>query len=93
MLGTEVMENSTGTLTANMVNVELPPFVSSKSDSEIAAFYVHKSLYEYNTILHVYKTNKKWWVRFSGQVYLELDDFEKAGEAVLAITRELNKEA
>lgn len=87
------MENSTGTLTANMVNVELPSFISSKSDGEIAAFYLRKSLYEYNTILHVYKTNKKWWVRLSGQVYLELDDFQKAGEAVLAITRELNKEA
>ncbi|CAO3610736.1 unnamed protein product [Mucor hiemalis] len=93
MFGTQILENSTGTLTANMVNVELPPFISSKSDGEIAAFYVRKSLYEYNTILHVYKTNKRWWVRLSGQVYLELDDFQKAGEAVLAITRELNKEA
>jgi hypothetical protein len=93
MLGTQVMENSTKTLTANMVNIELPAFVSSKPDSQIPAYYQKKSLYEYSTIFHVYKISNKWWVRLSGQVYLDLDDFKKAGEALLAVTRELNEEA
>lgn len=93
MLKTQVMENSTRTLTANMVNIELPPFTSKKPENQIPAYYNRKSLYEHNTILHVYKTNSKWWVRLSGQIYLDLSDFKKAGEAILSITRELDQEA
>lgn len=91
ILGTQVMENSTKTLTANMVNVELPPFKSSKTDGEIAALYLHKLIYEHNTMAAVYKNNNKWWVRLCGQIYVDLDDFKKTGEALLAITKELDE--
>lgn len=85
------MENSTKTLTVNMVNVELPAFTTSKSDGEIAAFFLNKSIYEYHTMLPIYKNNSKWWVRLCGQIYVDLDDFQKAGEAVLAIIKEIDE--
>jgi hypothetical protein len=91
LLGTQVMENSTKTLTVNMVNVELPAFTTSKSDGEIAAFFLNKSIYEYHTMLPIYKNNSKWWVRLCGQIYVDLDDFQKAGEAVLAIVKEIDE--
>lgn len=89
IFGTQVMENSTKTLTASMVNIELPAFTTTKSDVEIMQFFLNKSIYDYNTTLSVYRNNNKWWVRLSGQIYLELDDFEKAAEIILAIIKEL----
>ena len=93
ILGTQVMENSTKTLTTNMVTVELPPFKTSKSDAEVANFYLDKAIYEYNTMFPAFKASGKWWVRLSGAVYLDLDDFKQVGEILLAITASLDKEA
>lgn len=92
MLGTRVMENSTKTLTESMVNVELPAIKSSKTDAEIANFYLQKLIYDYNTMASVYKNNNIWWVRLCGQVYVDLDDFKAAGEALLAISKQINQE-
>ncbi|KAG2206950.1 hypothetical protein INT47_008419 [Mucor saturninus] len=92
LLGTQVMENSTKTLTANMVNIELPAFKTSKTDPEIMAFFLNKSIYEKHTMLSIYKNNSKWWVRLCGQIYVDLDDFQKAGEAVLAIIKEIDEQ-
>jgi hypothetical protein len=93
IFGTQVMENSTKTLTANMVNVELPAFKTSKTDAEIASFYLEKLIFEHNTMASVYKNNYKWWVRLCGQIYVDLDDFKTAGEALLAITKEVDESA
>lgn len=92
ILGTRVMENSTKTLTANMVNIELPVINSSKTDAEIADFYLKKLIYDYNTMASVYKNNNTWWVRLCGQVYVDLYDFKIAGEALLAISKQINQE-
>lgn len=93
ILGTRVMENSTKTLTANMVNIEVPiKSTTTKSDAEIVKIYLHKLIYEHNTMASVYKNRDTWWVRLCGQIYLDLDDFEIVGKALLAITNEVNKE-
>lgn len=93
ILGTCVMENSTKTLTANMVNVQVPiKPTTTKSDADIVKTYLQKLIYEHNTMASVYKNNDTWWVRLCGQIYLDLDDFETAGKALLAITNEINKE-
>ncbi|PHZ11356.1 PLP-dependent transferase [Rhizopus microsporus ATCC 52813] len=91
MLGTQVMENSTKTLTASMVNVELPIKNTTKTDQEITSFFMKKSIYEYNTIIVVYKNNSKWWARLCGQIYIDLDDFKAAGEIILKIIKELEQ--
>lgn len=87
--GTQIMENSTRTLTASMVNIELPPFTTTKTTKEVMDFFLNKSIYEYNTTLSVYKNNNKWWVRLSGQIYLDLDDFEKVADVILSIIKQL----
>ncbi|KAL7310471.1 hypothetical protein PS15m_009967 [Mucor circinelloides] len=92
MLGTQVLENSAKTLTASMVSIELPPFNTTLKDSEIGPFIMKKLIYEYNTMAPTYKNNGKWYTRLCGQVYVDLDDFEHAGKALLAILGELNKQ-
>ncbi|CAO3702782.1 unnamed protein product [Rhizopus stolonifer] len=90
MLRTQVMENSTKTLTANMVNIELPiPSTVSLPDSEIPNFFMKKAVFEHNTTLIVYKNNDKWWVRLCAQIYLDLDDFKATGEVLLKLIKEL----
>lgn len=91
MLGTQVMENSTKTLTANMVNIELPIKNTTKTDQEITSFFMKKSIYEYNTTLAVYKHNSKWWVRLCSQIYVDLDDFKATGEIILKMIKELEQ--
>ncbi|KAI8350136.1 pyridoxal phosphate-dependent transferase [Blakeslea trispora] len=90
-LGTSVMENSTKTLTANMVNIELPHFKTSKSDSEVQAFFMQKSIYEHHTTLPVYKNNNKWWVRLCGQIYVDLDDFDYVANVLRTLVDEINE--
>ncbi|KAI9245323.1 pyridoxal phosphate-dependent transferase [Sporodiniella umbellata] len=90
LLDTQVMENSTKTLTANMVNVELPiPSTVTLSDAEMFSYFMKKSIYEHNTTLVVYKNNGKWWVRLCAQVYLDLEDFKAVGEILLKLLKEL----
>ncbi|KAI8982537.1 pyridoxal phosphate-dependent transferase [Pilobolus umbonatus] len=91
ILNTRVMENSTKTLTLGMVNVELPIPPTSKSDSEISNHFMQRSLYGYNTMFVTYKHNNVWWVRLCGQIYLDLDDFEKSAYSLLAIIKELEE--
>jgi selenocysteine lyase/cysteine desulfurase len=37
---------------------------------------------EYNTFIPVFFFQRSWWVRLSGQVYLDLDDFDWAGRVL-----------
>lgn len=91
ILGTSVMENSEGTLTASMVNVELPLKESKYSDSETERLIIEKMIYEHNCLAPAYKHNGKWWVRFSGQIYIDLDDFKYGAKAIQQICNELQK--
>ncbi|CAO3622358.1 unnamed protein product [Cunninghamella blakesleeana] len=89
ILGTQVLENDDKTLTACMVNVELP-LKTTLADNEIGKTIVRKLIYEHNTMASPFKNNGKWWIRLCGQVYLELDDFKKGGEAILKVCQDLN---
>ncbi|KAI8970339.1 pyridoxal phosphate-dependent transferase [Mycotypha africana] len=92
MLGTRVMENSTKTLTASMVNVELPHFETSKiQNGQVAPYIIKKLVYEHNMTALIYENNGKYWIRLSGQIYVDLNDFKAVGEALLSIIQELNK--
>lgn len=92
MLGTQVLENSAKTLTTSMVSIELPPFNTSLTDNEINSFIMKKLIYEHQTMAASYKNNGKWYTRLCGQVYVDLDDFEHAGKALLVILKELNEQ-
>ncbi|CAO3612403.1 unnamed protein product [Cunninghamella echinulata] len=90
ILGTQVMENDDKTLTVAMVNVELP-LKTTLPESEIGKTIIKKLIYEHNTMASPFKNNGRWWIRLCAQVYLELDDFKKGGEAILKVCQDLNK--
>ncbi|CDH50589.1 aminotransferase family protein [Lichtheimia corymbifera JMRC:FSU:9682] len=91
LLGTSVMENPEGTLTASMVNVELPLKESKYSDGETERLFIEKIIYEHNCMAPAFKHNGKWWVRLSGQVYNDLDDFKYGAKVIQQICNELQK--
>ncbi|KAK8080839.1 pyridoxal phosphate-dependent transferase [Apiospora hydei] len=92
ILGTEVLENSTGTLgRCGMTNVALPIQVTADGAlpaAEVPAvtnWILGKLMKDYNTFIPLFHGNGKIWARMSAQVYLELEDFEWAGRALLEI--------
>lgn len=96
--GTEVMENSTRTLTTSLVNVEVPLWKVASSET-LAVFYnstkirkfnqeyldfVQRAMaYDHKTYVQVFVYNGKLYARWSCQVYNELGDFEYASDVVL----------
>ena len=98
ILGTRIMDNSTGTLTKDscLVNVLLPLEISPSKiagkhcidpgHGAIATEWMQEALIEdFNTFMPIYFFQGQWWTRLSAQIYLELSDFEWAGAALKAI--------
>ncbi|KAF2025646.1 PLP-dependent transferase [Setomelanomma holmii] len=95
-LGTEVLENSTNTLgRCCLSNVRLPISVATaqayaaKAGVEEAGVggvvrdWLSKTLIDdYGTFIQSLFYNGAWWARLSGQVYLEMADFEWAAETL-----------
>ncbi|KAJ4336048.1 hypothetical protein N0V95_008717 [Ascochyta clinopodiicola] len=91
-LGTEMMDNETKTLSqCCMAMVRLPIGVGKAQQTgdtiglgkdqvarEVTLWLLRKMLDDYNTFLQTFFYGGAWWVRLSGQVYLELSDFEAA---------------
>lgn len=99
-LGTEVMENKTGTLGAEccLANVRLPISVVKAKEYAAAAGveeadvggevrdWMHKtSLDDHGTFLQTMFHGGAWWARLSGQVYLEMADMTWAAETLKKI--------
>ena len=90
ILGTDVMENETRTLTkCAFANVRLPldigdePGQVPEKDMYLVAVWMTTMLVrELDTYSPVFFHAKKFWTRFSGQIYLELSDFEKGARAL-----------
>lgn len=94
MLGTEVLDNSEGTLTngISMVNVRLPLHprgeegrpgdrkvdIGAKGNAWVSHWAQTHSI-TYNTFLAFVWHANAWWVRISAQVYLDMTDFELCG--------------
>jgi len=83
MFGTEVLENEEGSLGRGtfMVNVRLPLDAKTVPLDERGAFrvveYLLKATIDVSgSLLACMWYAGSWWVRFSAQVYLELEDFE-----------------
>lgn len=97
ILGTEVLENSKGTLTnCSMANVALPLWLGEKGagakEDEVvipeeeggqAVAFIMRTLFEdYKTIVPTFWLGKRFWVRISAQVYLDVADYEYGAEAL-----------
>ncbi|KAK7420450.1 hypothetical protein QQZ08_010437 [Neonectria magnoliae] len=104
-LGTEVMENATGTLrNCAMGNVALPIWTDAgaragegdavvpAADAITAFQWILKTLMdEYKTFLSLFVHGGRFWVRFSAQVYLGLEDYEYATAALKDICERVAK--
>ncbi|KAI4663022.1 uncharacterized protein J4E79_004334 [Alternaria viburni] len=105
VLGTEVMENSTGTLgQCCLSNVRLPISPSLAQDiatkngidkeevgNLIRDFMERLSCEEYGTFIMMKWYGGVWWTRLSGQVYLEMADFEWAAKTIKEICERVEK--
>ncbi|KAL7773829.1 hypothetical protein CFE70_003796 [Pyrenophora teres f. teres 0-1] len=105
VLGTEVLENSTGTLgKCCMSNVQLPISISrvhdvaaqsgiNKDDAGILVRDWMKKLSsdEYSTFIMIQWHAGKWWTRLSAQAYLEMKDFEWAAATLKEMCARVDK--
>ncbi|KAL3427278.1 aminotransferase family protein [Phlyctema vagabunda] len=84
ILGTKILDNATNTLTnCAMVNVQLPLAVGESKIKtadvgQATKWLLDTAMVEYRTFVpFLYnQREKKWWVRLSAQIYLDLDDFK-----------------
>lgn len=99
ILGTSVLDNKEHSLTnCCMVNVLLPLSFGGNGESDgnivkptpgiegTVSDWIQRTLIsEYKTYLPVFFFQGAWWTRLSGQVYLDIDDFEWAGRVLLEV--------
>jgi selenocysteine lyase/cysteine desulfurase len=99
LLGTEVLDNKTGTLNqCAMANVRLP--ISVAKAQEVAAksglakdevglvvrdWMCSVFLSDYGTFIQTFFYDGAWWGRLSGQVYLDMRDFEWAAQTLKTV--------
>lgn len=107
VLGTEIMDNEAGTITdCCMVNVRLPLRISYSQETmaeqgeyvvkpghgfEATDWILDTLMNEFNTFLAIYYFQDAWWVRMSGQIYLEMADFEWAGRVLKELCERAGK--
>ncbi|KIY69533.1 PLP-dependent transferase [Cylindrobasidium torrendii FP15055 ss-10] len=92
ILGTRPMDETPNhELTLNMSNVELPipANLTPELRTQVNDFLELSLLREYNVFAVAFWHNNTWWVRCSCQVFNELSDFEKLGDALIALCREV----
>jgi selenocysteine lyase/cysteine desulfurase len=104
-LGTEVLENSTGTLgKCALVNVRLPIDVAKAKafaaqagmeEADVWAgvrdWFAKTLIDEYGTFIQSLYFGDAWWARLSGQVYLDMQDMAWAAETLKKICERINK--
>ena len=99
IFGTEVMENEEQTLNRSAFsNVRLPLEVGSSSGqiaeedkSKVMFWMAARLLEDYDTFVALYFHAESFWVRISGQIYLELDDFSRGSEAIQELCKRAQK--
>lgn len=107
ILGTEVMDNKTGTLTnCGMVNVALPMVIVDDSEGgktgldgaeplkvprkavfALTQWMLETMMSEYHTFIALGVHQGRWWARLSATVYLDMHDFEWAGQTLLDLCK------
>ncbi|KAI1499230.1 pyridoxal phosphate-dependent transferase [Biscogniauxia marginata] len=90
ILGTEVLDNKTGTMSnCSMTNIALP---LSITEASAATEWILKTMMkDYKTFLPLFIIEDRFWVRISAQVYLDIDDFKWAGHTLLELCTRVKK--
>jgi len=99
VLQTEVLDNEEETLTkCCFANVRLPLEIGNargevrEEDAAAATQWLVLTMVEdHHTFMAVVFYAGSWWVRLSGQIYLEAKDFEWAGEVLKGLCERVRK--
>jgi len=91
-LGTKVMDSTdNGELTANMTNIELPIPASIKPSKEIYYLFEDEMTDTYKIFVPPFYYQGRWWARASAQIYNDLSDFERLGNALAATCQKIKQ--
>jgi len=97
ILDTCVLDLPDNSLTACMVNVQLP-IIKSRIGNDLTAWlmvadsWLFDSLFkEFKTVLPIFEYRGKIWARFSAQIWLEVADFEYGAKALLELSNRINQ--
>ena len=91
ILGTEVLDNEDRTLTnCAMMQVRLPLKVSDGEDlrkhpTTVKLWLMRRLAEDYDMFIPVFFHANVFWARFSGQIYLEVDDYERGAKALAEV--------
>ncbi|PTB38747.1 uncharacterized protein TrAFT101_006770 [Trichoderma asperellum] len=106
VLGTEVLDNSKGTLTnCAMANIALPLWKGEKGpeaketeivvpaeDMSLAVAWLMRTLADdYKTIVPMFLLGNRLWFRTSAQIYLDMEDYEYLAESLKAMCERVGK--
>ncbi|KAJ5716711.1 Pyridoxal phosphate-dependent transferase major region subdomain 1 [Penicillium malachiteum] len=105
ILGTRILDDTDHCMTnCSMVNILLPlerptsgtgSLVKCKGSTETATItdWMQLTLIEnWKTFMPIFPFQGRWWVRLSGQIYLDDSDFEWAGWTLKAVCEQLEQE-
>ncbi|KAH6609803.1 cysteine desulfurylase [Trichoderma cornu-damae] len=105
-LGTQVLDNSKGTLTnCSMANIALPLWrgergagaketdvVVPDEDASLVVTWMMKTLVDdYKTIVPMFWLGSRFWVRISAQIYLDMADYEYGAESLKKLCERVGK--
>lgn len=104
-LGTEVMENSTGSLgKCALANIRMPidlakakAFAAQAGIEEadvgtaVRDWFGKTLIDEYGTFIQSLFFGDAWWARLSGQVYLDMEDMQFGAETLKKICERINE--
>ncbi|KAH8435091.1 uncharacterized protein LDX57_012720 [Aspergillus melleus] len=101
ILGTRVLDNKTNTYTDCCMSTVLLPIELSTSSPVTLPWKGHRVsvsdwmqqtlIEDYQTYLPVFPFQERWWTRLSGQIYLEMSDFEWAGHTLVELCAKLKE--
>ncbi len=104
ILGTKILDNSTNSLTnCCLVNVLLPLEVSDskvagtntikQEDALVALQWLQHTLVDdFRTFVPISFFQGQFWTRLSGQIYLDISDFELVGETLKKVCEKVGKQ-
>ncbi|KAF5678332.1 isopenicillin N epimerase [Fusarium heterosporum] len=92
-LGTTYMENSKGTMrNCGMANIALPIWSGEGAEGEVVIsaeetqtafqWILNTLISDYKTFVSLFLHGGRFWVRVSAQVYLDIEDYEWAGDVL-----------
>ncbi|KAH9992700.1 PLP-dependent transferase [Xylariaceae sp. FL0662B] len=94
ILGTEVLDNKSGTMSnCGMTNVALPLGAEQAADGGVGDWMMETLIRDYKTFIPLFVIRGRLWARLSAQVYLDIADFEWAGKVLLDICERVAKKA